>query len=413
MMSEVTSAQSLEELRNQIEEKRKEIERLEKENQILEGQIQETQKETNSLQSAIKSLDTTQKKLQNDLRVTENRIGSTELSIQKLGIEINDKEDLIFLNKAAVAEALRNLDRVEAHSMIEALLQYETVNDLWDAIETIRRFEMNLERKILDIKGLKVDLEGRKTEDEQQKKKLTGLKVDLSDKKTVVEQNKNAKNVLLLETRNKEAEYKALLERNIELGRKFEQELFQFESQLQIHVDQSKLPGERSGVLRWPFDNISITQRFGRTVDSKRLYVSGTHNGVDFRASMGTPVKSVLAGVIEGTGNTDSQPGCYSYGRWILIKHNNGLSSLYAHLSSAKVSVGQAIETGEVVGFSGGQPGTPGAGFSTGPHLHLSIYATEGVRIQRYENSNFCKQVSIPIASANAYLDPLAYLPSL
>jgi murein DD-endopeptidase MepM/ murein hydrolase activator NlpD len=143
------------------------------------------------------------------------------------------------------------------------------------------------------------------------------------------------------------------------------------------------------------------------------LLGSGTHNGVDFKASVGTPVKAVLGGIVKGTGNTDDQAGCYSYGRWVLIEHPNGLSSLYAHLSQSRVSQGQSISTGEVLGYSGGQPGVFGSGYSTGPHLHLGLYASQGVEVKQYTQSLFCKKVFIPVASANAYLDPLAYLPAL
>jgi len=406
-------SQTIEELRAQIEAKKLEKERLEEENKRLEAQIQTTQREAKTLQSAVSSLDATQKKLQNDLQVTQNKIGSTELSIKQLSIEIDNKENQILLNKEAVAETLRNLYQNENTSIIETMLQNKTIAELWDSMETLKRFQNTVERKIVDLQDLKDQLKEKKGESEGKKKNLEGLKVELVDRKVVVEENKKAKTVLLNQTKSQEAEYKKLLERNLELGKKFEQELFEFESQLQIKIDPSKIPNAKSGVLQWPLDNIFITQRFGRTVDSKRLYVSGTHNGVDFRASMGTPVKSVLAGVVQGVGNTDDQPGCFSYGRWILIKHNNGLTSLYSHLSSSKVSTGQAVATGEVIGFSGGQPGTPGAGYSTGPHLHLGLYASEGVEIKKYTNSNFCKQVSIPISGSNAYLDPMSYLPPI
>ncbi len=407
------NAQSLSvpELQKEIEKKRIEKERLEAENRKLEAQIQETGKQAQTLQTAVKTLDTTQKKLQNDLKVTETKIGGTELTIKKLGIEIIDKEQHISINKEAIAETLRNLQDADNRSTIETFLQYDNINELWNNIETLRRFQSSIQQSTRQLKSLREELSHKKEETEEKKVELVEFKEDLSDQKVVVEQNKQAKSTLLVQTKNKEEEYKKLLAKNIELGKKFEQELFLYEAQLQIAIDKSKLPTERAGVLRWPLDNVTITQRFGSTVDSKRLYVSGTHNGIDFRASMGTPVKSVLSGVVKGIGNTNAQAGCYSYGRWVLIKHPNGLSSLYAHLSVSKVSPGQSVASGEVIGLSGGQPGTSGAGYSTGPHLHLGLYASEGVSVGKYAQSKFCKQVSIPLAGPSAYLDPLAYLP--
>ncbi len=185
----------------------------------------------------------------------------------------------------------------------------------------------------------------------------------------------------------------------------FEKDVYDFESQLHISIDLSKLPSAQHSVLGWPLDNVFITQRFGKTVGAAQLYTSGSHNGVDFRAAIGTRVKAVLDGVIAGTGNTDIYPGCYSFGKWVMIKHPNGLSTIYGHLSSIAVTPGQIVNTGDTIGYSGN------TGYSTGPHLHLGVYATQGVRIEQFVNSIGCKKATIPLADIKAYLDPIIYLP--
>jgi len=401
------------ELQTQIDAKRKEKEKLDAENIRLQIQIQETGKQAQTLQNTVKVLDTTQKKLQNDIQVTQNKIVGTTLTIDQLTIEINKTIQKIERDKSAIGEAFRNMALAEDKSMVENMLEYKTLGEIWNDLETVQRFQQSLRTRVNDLSNLEKDYGKKKIDFEGKKSDLVNFKGELADRKVIVLQNKQAKSTLLVQTKSKEVLYKELLARNTELGKKFEQELFDYESQLKIQIDQSRIPTRRSGILFWPLDSIKISQRFGATVDSKRLYVSGTHNGVDFGIPVGTPVKSISDGVVEGSGNTDLQSGCYSYGRWILIKHSNGLSSLYAHLSFSKVSVGQSVNTGDVVGYSGGQPGSNGSGYSTGPHLHLTLLASQGVSVQQYTQSKFCKQVKIPIAGANAYLDPLAYLPTL
>jgi murein DD-endopeptidase MepM/ murein hydrolase activator NlpD len=158
--------------------------------------------------------------------------------------------------------------------------------------------------------------------------------------------------------------------------------------------------------LKFPLQKIRITQYFGNTAFSTKnpqIYSSGTHNGVDFAASIGTPIHASLSGIVVGAGNTDIK-SCRSYGKCIMIKHANGLSTLYAHLSLIAVTVGQNVTTGEIIGYTGN------TGISTGPHLHFGVYATEGVNITKNKGSKYCSNVTIPYADLKAYLNPLSYL---
>jgi murein DD-endopeptidase MepM/ murein hydrolase activator NlpD len=155
-----------------------------------------------------------------------------------------------------------------------------------------------------------------------------------------------------------------------------------------------------------------ITQRFGKTVDARRLYVSGSHSGVDFRAAVGTPVYAAAAGTVEGVGDTDTTCPKASFGKWVFIRHTNGLATAYGHLSLIKATEGQKVAKGDLIGYSGN------TGHSTAPHLHLTVYASngvdgqEGARVtERASASCKGKVYRMPIAPTNAYLDPLLYLP--
>ena len=124
---------------------------------------------------------------------------------------------------------------------------------------------------------------------------------------------------------------------------------------------------------------------------------------------MGTPIKSAQGGIVRDFGNTDAYRGCYSYGKWILVEHFNGLSTLYAHLSLIKVRKEQEVKAGDLIGYSGN------TGYSTGPHLHFTVYATKGVKIVRLgdiKTITNCADAHIPVAPFNAYLNPLSYLPN-
>jgi murein DD-endopeptidase MepM/ murein hydrolase activator NlpD len=177
----------------------------------------------------------------------------------------------------------------------------------------------------------------------------------------------------------------------------------EYESKLQFILNPSTIPAAGSGVLKYPFGFIpTITQYFGNTAFAQSGAYNGQgHNGVDFGVSIGTPVLSALAGTVIEV-NHVAAPNC-QYGMWVLVKHGNGLTTLYGHLSSISVSKGQFVETGQLLGHSGN------TGYSTGPHLHLSVYASEAVQFKNY-TCNSGPTVLVPVAAYSGYLDPMKYL---
>lgn len=115
--------------------------------------------------------------------------------------------------------------------------------------------------------------------------------------------------------------------------------------------------GSNPGILAYPV-SAPITSPFGNRVHP----ITGTvrlHKGVDFGAAAGTPIRAAGAGTVilaEWFGG---------FGNAVVIDHGGGLTTLYAHQSGLNVSRGQAVATGDTVGWVGS------TGFSTGPHLHF------------------------------------------
>ncbi|MGW7290337.1 M23 family metallopeptidase [Streptomyces sp. NPDC054847] len=96
---------------------------------------------------------------------------------------------------------------------------------------------------------------------------------------------------------------------------------------------------------------------------------SAKHSGQDFAVPIGTQVKAVGAGTVVKAGPNGGGDGP-AYGNAIVIKHNNGKYSQYAHLSKINVNVGAKVKTGQNIAKSGN------TGNSSGPHLHFEIRTT-------------------------------------
>ena len=86
------------------------------------------------------------------------------------------------------------------------------------------------------------------------------------------------------------------------------------------------------------------------------------HNGVDLAGAQGTPIYAAKSGTV----TTATYSGAYGY--YVTINHGDGYSTLYAHMTHYVVSSGQYVSQGQVIGYMGS------TGWSTGPHLHYTVY---------------------------------------
>lgn len=403
-------ADTISDLQNKINESNTNIQKLEEEINKYQGEIDSLGKQADSLKNTLASLDLAKKKLEADLAITQNKINTTNLEIKELSIQIDDKTERIGDSKRVISQSLSSIAEIDSNSILETMLGAKTFAQAWDETETLSNLQASVGNRIKELQGIKVSLEDNKTKTETKKAELVSLQKDLENQKKILAETVSEKNAILKETKNTESTYKKILADKQAQKEAFEKEVADYEAALRIAIDPSLIPKTGSGILSWPLSKIRITQYFGNTpfaTANPQIYNGKGHTGVDFAASIGTPVLASASGVVSGVANTDIVRGCYSYGKWIMVEHPNGLSTLYAHLSLQTVKKGDTISRGQVIGYSGN------TGYTTGPHLHFGVYATQGVRITLFENSKNCKGATVPLADPRAYLNPLSYLPAI
>lgn len=116
-----------------------------------------------------------------------------------------------------------------------------------------------------------------------------------------------------------------------------------------------------NGKIVPPLDNFRVTSEFGPRWGSQ-------HSGIDLAAPTGTPIKAVMDGTVSRVANDPS-----GYGKWVEIRHSDGSTSRYAHMSAfGNIKQGQEIGAGTVIGAVGS------TGRSTGPHLHFEWRKNNG-----------------------------------
>ncbi|MGY4906748.1 M23 family metallopeptidase [Streptomyces sp. 900116325] len=114
-----------------------------------------------------------------------------------------------------------------------------------------------------------------------------------------------------------------------------------------------------------PVSQYQLSASFGN--DGSRW--AHKHSGQDFAVPIGTKVEAAHGGVVVKAGPNGGGDGP-AYGNAIVIKHDNGMYSQYAHLSRIDVHIGQSVEKGQQIALSGN------TGNSSGPHLHFEIRTT-------------------------------------
>ena len=405
-------AASLDELRSQIDDKQGAIDELEREIARNQTELNAISGEAQSLQKEVSTIDSTLKQMNSSVKLTQTKIDRAGLSIEKNEEEIARLGGSIGSQRTAIGELVQNVEEQDSLSLFEFLLSGQGISNFFGQYDSILKVQKGLRNSISTMRVSQTVLAGKQEDLRKEQEKLRAYSAELIDQKKIVEQSKKEKADLLASTRNQESSYKSYLADLEQKRLALDAEIRSYESQLAFGLDTKSLPREGSQVLAWPLADTYITQRFGKTVDARRLYTSGSHSGVDFRAAVGTPIYAVADGTVEGVGDTDQTCRKTSFGKWIFIRHPVGLATAYGHLSLIKVSEGQPVVKGQLIAYSGN------TGHTTGPHLHLSVYASHGVNGEdgaavRERPSTTCpgRTYRMPLAPTSAYLDPLAYLP--
>lgn len=396
-------------LQSEIAERTDRLDAIQREIAEYEKALQEVGAERTTLQQAINQLELERKKIQADIRFTESKIESTDLTITKLGFEIRETERTIAKNEDTIRYILRQLNIANDESLIEVLLRYDNLSEFWGALEALEYVRSSMGERVKELESLRDALDQNRNLNAQEREQLLNLKNQYSDQQSILSSNQAEKAELLSATRNEEANYQKMLKDKQAARDLLLSEVREIESRIKFILDPNTIPAKGTPVFIWPLDNVVITQRFGYTQFAMSgAYNGNQHNGLDLGAPVGTKLYAPLTGTVRNVGNTDTVPGCYSWGKWILIDHPNGLSSMFAHLSQIAVTPGQRVNTGDVVGYVGN------TGYSTGPHLHYTLYVTKGVQVMafnQFKSVTGCGAALSPFAGIEAYLDPLDYLP--
>ncbi|MGG3854991.1 peptidoglycan DD-metalloendopeptidase family protein [Caldifermentibacillus hisashii] len=368
---------------SKISELENEKEALSDQKQGIETEKNESQKIIDDLENQKASVETKVKELDGEITTLIEEISSTEHKIDQKSQEIMQLEEDIKILEERIQERDQLLkERAKTLqvtggniSYFQVLLGAESFADFLSratAVTTLIEADNSiLEEHERDQK----DLHEKKELVVVQKEELETLKTQLEGQKASVQQKKAKEEEMLAQLElevKRQSEYIMSLEEEQRVIANQEaaiQKAIQLEQQ-RIEEEKRRPEEARKAAEAASAPAISVNSGFIRptsgVVTSNFGYRWGSmHYGTDFGVSTGTPVYAAASGVVSNSYYSTS------YGNVIFITHSiNGqiFETVYAHLSSRGVSVGDVVSQGQYIGASGN------TGQSTGPHLHLELH---------------------------------------
>jgi len=355
------------ELNRQIQERRQALDQLNEQNKAYQQALALKQQETLTLSNQVEVIDDQIAKTELEIQIAETEIDTLKLQIREVESKIADRENQINDQKTRLSELIRVLNKSKNVSPLVIFFKENTFSDFFSQMNYLEELEHKLKKSLDDVKKLKTELETVNTELNGKEDELQQTKDKLEAEQAEAESQKIYKSNLLEETRSSEAQYQELID-----SIKREQASVSYEITSAEDLLKRKLAGDdtltdNTDVLSWPVSPLGgITASFhDPSYIFKRYFV---HDAIDIRAKQGTPVKAAAAGYVAIA--RDAGLG-YSY---VMIIHGDGVSTLYGHLTKINVQVEAYVNRGQVIGLSGGIPGTSGAGpWTTGAHLHFGV----------------------------------------
>ena len=225
-----------------------------------------------------------------------------------------------------------------------------------DAANEIVEFRQGV---VDDLRALQVEIAGKKADLETQRAGQQEAKEQLEATRADLDRQRAEANALVAEIQANEDEYQDALD-----AVEAEEEAIQAEI-VRLSQELAAANGDTGsaalGGYIWPVSSRRITSPFGPR-NTGIPGASTNHKGVDIGGvGYTTEVHAAKAGTVIVSQRSSS------YGEYVVVSHGSGNTTLYAHMSSRKVSVGDYVAQGDVLGITGS------TGISSGPHLHFEI----------------------------------------
>ncbi len=363
----------------------------------LNDRLQKIQAQINAYQQSISQTKKQGASLANEISMYDNQIASLELQMQanstqtedttlqikELQTQIDRRRAEIDQNKVILGSLIRQLSELDENSFLHIGLGTDNFSSFLDQIQYNRSVQDQVYSLVVKIKEIKAKLEVQQDDLKKQLEKLKQLGEQLNIAEKALADERSSKSELLAKTKGTEKNYQKLLQTSKGEADKIQQELYDLDQAARGRAGNPSISAKK-GVLAWPMDGV-LTQGYGNTGFTSLGY--NFHNGIDLAAPAGKPIYAAADGTVANCNSSQA-----AYGNWCTIYHsvstNDGIRdivTLYAHMSSIKVSPGLQVKMGDLIGYEGNSGNTTRLlyGPDRGYHLHFTVFDRKGYAVTK------------------------------
>ena len=368
-------------LNAQITEKRKQLEELRQQAGAYQDAVDSSSKQVRDIQSQIGTIDSQIAQTKFQIQLKQAEIDTLELEMKALQGQIDEKNAAIGTQKDRLSEAVRQLDQNSRTSTLAVLVRNKSLSDFYGQAQAVASISQSLQDAIGNLSRLKDDLEATQNQPNTKRDDVQQAKLQLEVQKGSTVEQRSLKETLLTHAEDSRDQYESLLIKSAQEEQAANATISALEKELQQRLsgeDPSTYQFNSDGYI-WPVTG-TITAYFRDPSYPFRKTI-GEHFGLDIAVPQGTPVRAAADGIVSvvvnpgfSTTETGRKLSALNY---IGICHDEkcNVVSRYLHMYSIDVAPFDYVRQGQVIGLSGGLPGTQGAGagLSTGAHLHFEV----------------------------------------
>ena len=332
------------------------------------NQKRAAQQELSESQNKKKTAESDKAKLDSEINGLNQQISAVSAELDRTAALLSQKETELAQAQEECEkqfDSFKNRARIMYENgpstYIEILFSSGSFSEFMSSIEIIKNL-LDYDNRILEErKAAREEIAAQKTEIETIKNDQETRRQTLSQMQSTLETKRASQSAVISQLESREETVRRQVEEQVAEEARIQSLINQALAAQKTSAQSASASVSGTGTMQWPCPSTKrLTSRFAtrqHPIDG----VTKMHNGIDIAGGYGADIIAADSGTVLFSGNSSS------YGKYIVISHGGGLTTLYAHCSQLLVSAGATVSRGQTIAKVGS------TGKSTGPHLHFEV----------------------------------------